>query len=98
MIIAWTLFYMYSGFASELPWVTCSNSSSTHCHDGNITEHIKEKDVYSIGPEEDYFNHNLLGLDKTIHDWHNVGGFRWKLIVCLFAAWVIVCLCLIKGV
>ena len=98
MIMAWTLFYMFSGFTSDLPWATCDNSSSIHCHAGNITREMKEQDPYIVGPEEDYFNHNLLGLNKTLHDWHNLGTFRWQLIVCLFAAWVIVCLCLIKGV
>jgi len=29
MIIAWTLFYTFAGFASELPWQFCKNSSLT---------------------------------------------------------------------
>ena len=98
MIIAWTLFYMVSGFAAELPWTSCTNSSSVHCHMGNITQEDKEKDPFVVPPAEDYFNHALLGIDKDIHDWKHVGGFRWELIVSLFAAWTIVCLCLIKGV
>ena len=98
MIIAWTLFYMVAGFSSELPWDTCGNSSSEHCHPGNITAEDREKDVYVVGPEEDYYNSALLGLNKDIHDWHEVGGFKWELIVSLFSAWTIVCLCLIKGV
>ena len=99
MIIAWTLFYMVSGFtSSELPWANCSNDSSKHCHTGNITAEDKKNDIFVVGPEEDFFNNALLGLDKDIHDWKHVGGFRWQLIVSLFSAWTIVCLCLIKGV
>jgi solute carrier family 6 amino acid transporter-like protein 5/7/9/14 len=99
MIIGWTLFYMVAGFTtSELPWASCSNSSSVHCQMGNITEEDKIRDVYVVGPEEDYYNTALLGLDKSIHNWHEVGEFRWQLIVSLFSAWAIVCLCLIKGV
>ena len=29
MIIAWTLYYTFAGFASELPWTYCGNSSLT---------------------------------------------------------------------
>lgn len=30
--------------------------------------------------------------------WTNYGGLRWQLVLCLLGAWIIVCLCLIKGV
>ena len=30
--------------------------------------------------------------------WENVGALRWQLVLCLAVAWLIVCLCLIKGV
>ena len=56
------------------------------------------KDPYAVAPPEDYFLHQMLGLDKEIHDWDNVGGIRWQMVVCLFGGWVIVCLSLINGV
>ncbi len=27
-----------------------------------------------------------------------LGGVQWKLLLCLLAAWIIVCLCLIRGI
>lgn len=39
----------------------------------------------------------MLGLDETT-TWSNYGGLKWDLVLCLLGAWVIVCLCLIKGV
>ena len=129
MIIGWTLFYMFSGFTSELPWVGCTpNVSSTHCisndlnlnnsmnnvsqfnlyistytnefnedNSTNVT-YITQKDPYAVAPPEDFFLHQMLGLDKEINDWDNVGSVRWQMALCLLGAWVIVCLCLIKGV
>ena len=97
VILAWTLFYMFSGMQSVLPWTTCSNSS-THCHNGNITYDLFEKDHYVVSPAEDYFTNEMLGLDKDIHNWEDFGEFRWQLVLCLLGAWIIVCLCLIKGV
>merc|ERR1712210_146671 len=45
----------------------------------------------------DYFKRTMLGLEEDT-TWENVGGLRWQLVLCLAIAWVIVCLCLIKGV
>ena len=114
MIIGWTLFYMFSGFTSELPWEGCTpNVSSHHCVEpnngtANVTGFVEdaslnvtfltEKDPYAVAPPEDYFLHQMLGLDKEIHDWDNVGEMRWQMVLCLFGGWVIVCLSLIKGV
>ena len=39
----------------------------------------------------------MLGLEEDT-TWENVGGLRWQLVLSLAIAWLIVCLCLIKGV
>ncbi len=49
-------------------------------------------------PPEDYFNTVMLGLNPEEHNWSNFGGMHWQLVLCLLAAWIIVCLALIKGV
>ena len=101
VILAWTLFYMFSGMQSELPWANCNSSLSGHCTMNktiNITTYMEEKKRFAVGPAEDYFNHGLLGLDKDVHNWNNFGELRWQLVVCSLGAWAIVCLCLIKGV
>ena len=114
MIIGWTLFYMFSGFTSELPWEGCTpNVSSHHCVEPNngttnVTGFVEDaslnvtlltqNDPYAVAPPEDYFLHQMLGLDKEIHNWDNVGEMRWQMVLCLFGGWVIVCLSLIKGV
>jgi SNF family Na+-dependent transporter len=53
-----------------------------------------------FSPPEDYFYSQVLGIDlsKDGHTWENMGGMQWPLVWCLFVAWTIVCLCLIKGV
>ena len=50
-----------------------------------------------VSPSEDYFKRTMLGLEEDT-SWENMGGLRWQLVLCLAAAWTIVCLCLIKGV
>ena len=50
-----------------------------------------------VSPSEDYFKRTMLGLEEDT-TWENIGGLRWQLVLCLAVAWLIVCLCLIKGV
>ena len=50
-----------------------------------------------MSPSEDYYKRTVLGLQPD-SSWSNLGGLKWELVVCLAAAWAIVCLCLIKGV
>ena len=97
VIIAWALFYLVTGFQSELPWSSCK-SDSIHCHEGQINDTIKEVDSYAVGPSEDYFYNDLLGLDKGDISWTNFGNMRWQVVLGLGVAWIIVCLSLIKGV
>lgn len=96
MIIAWTIFYMFAGFQSELPWSHCnSRYSSPRCYEANVTS---PNVTFRWSPPEDFFNTVVLGLDPEKHNWMNFGEMHWELVLCLLAAWVIVCLSLIKGV
>eukprot|EP00091_Calanus_sinicus_P014005 TRINITY_DN3123_c0_g1_i2.p1 TRINITY_DN3123_c0_g1~~TRINITY_DN3123_c0_g1_i2.p1 ORF type:complete len:652 (-),score=190.36 TRINITY_DN3123_c0_g1_i2:80-2035(-) len=147
MIIAWTIYYTFAGFASELPWTYCGTGNLTsrdcfqresgagmlqrqqygHFWDKKCTkvedvcqnfgmEQATERDdtdrlqctngsmnillnkVYPrVSPSEDYFKRTMLGLEPD-SSWSNMGGLKWELVLCLAAAWTIVCLCLIKGV
>ncbi|PZC81999.1 sodium- and chloride-dependent glycine transporter 1 isoform X2 [Helicoverpa armigera] len=46
-------------------------------------------------PAEEYFTNQVLGLSSGIEE---TGQIRWGMAVCLLAAWLIVFLCLCKGV
>jgi len=87
VIMAWTLFYMFSGFSETLPWSNCTAANSPHCGFDNS----------SVSPAEDYFNYVMLGRDESI-TWSNFGPMSWQLVLCLLGSWIVVCLALIKGV
>merc|ERR1712165_676236 len=64
----------------------------------NGTQDVDLNNVYArVSPSEDYFKRTMLGLEEDT-TWENVGGLRWQLVLSLAIAWLIVCLCLIKGV
>ncbi|UYV60163.1 SLC6A7 [Cordylochernes scorpioides] len=139
MIIAWTLFYTFASFTSQLGWEFCGNSwnsvecfntaqnaeclelnqtfwnntcvevaqfcqgvsgfeplNDTYCRNvtsGAATE--LQAVVQRVSPSEDYFKNYMLDLSPSLDEF---GPVRWQLALCLLLAWVIVLLCLIRGV
>ena len=96
VITGWTLFYIFKGLTSDLPWSSCTEKSSWHCTE-NFTE-ANNTDRYAIDPTEDFFLTQMLGLDKEVYNWDNYGTFRWQMVLCLLGAWLIIGLSLIKGI
>merc|ERR1712038_1979616 len=91
VIMAWTLFYMFSGFQSTLPWQNCTEGINSYaCNNASLGN-------MSVSPAEDYFNYVMLNLEDST-SWSNFGTLSWQLLLCLIASWTIVCLALIKGV
>ncbi|XP_072289762.1 sodium- and chloride-dependent GABA transporter 1 isoform X2 [Eucyclogobius newberryi] len=92
VLMSWAIFYLFNSFGSTLPWQSCNNTWNViqNCSSGfsgNATH------LQSAGQQ--FFDNKLLEKTAGIED---SGGLRWELIGCLVAAWVIVYLCIFKGV
>ncbi|KAF2356460.1 Sodium:neurotransmitter symporter [Trinorchestia longiramus] len=141
VILAWSLFYTFASFTSELPWGHCNNSfnslncftsieskscrnessfyynhtcisaydycqlsnmtnvNDTHCVNPTNASHtmLAETSLKLISASEDYFKNRMLQRTEGI-TWDNMGDLNWELVGCLALAWIIVGLCMIKGV
>lgn len=54
VIISWALFYLFSSFTGELPWVHCNNTwNSPNCSDW--AENSSVSDIYKATPAQEYF-------------------------------------------
>lgn len=84
VIISWTLLYMFKSFTSKLPWdgYTC---------DANATTGPGCTDVVT----ENYWYHEALHSTTSIDD---MGTVQYQLVLALLLAWVVICLCEIKGI
>lgn len=90
VIITWALYYLFSSFQSPLPWHSCNNTWNRP----NCSDHATNN-THATTPSQDFFNHKVLertlGLEQT-------GTLRWELFLLLLLAWILVYLCIFKGV
>ncbi|XP_051577523.1 sodium-dependent dopamine transporter-like [Myxocyprinus asiaticus] len=95
VIIAWALFYLFSSFSGELPWINCNNTwNSPNCSDLNAT---LLNDTHKATPALEYFERGVLHLqDSTGID--DLGLPRWQLTACLAVVIVVLYFSLWKGV
>ncbi|XP_076359543.1 sodium- and chloride-dependent glycine transporter 1-like [Tachypleus tridentatus] len=110
VIIAWTLYYLYKSVGTVVPWATCGNWWNTiRCVDHHeqirnislglndtVDQNITTIDLSNrMTSSEEYWLFYVLRLSDGIEEF---GEPRWPLVLSLFVAWMIVFLCLIKGV
>ncbi|KAJ7402393.1 Sodium-dependent noradrenaline transporter [Pitangus sulphuratus] len=103
VIIAWSLYYLFSSFTFELPWTNCDNSwNSPNCTDpklfnasalGNGTKYSK----YKLTPAAEFYERGVLHLHES-RGIHDLGLPRWQLSLCLLVVVIILFFSLWKGV
>ncbi|KAJ3597854.1 hypothetical protein NHX12_001370 [Muraenolepis orangiensis] len=96
VIISWALFYLFSSFTSELPWVHCNNSwNSPNCSD--YVHNSSVNDSHMATPAQEYFERGVLHIQDSggIDD---LGKPRWQLTACLAVVIVLLYFSLWKGV
>ena len=65
VIIAWALYFLFSSFASEVPWKDCKNSWNTGaCWDGTKNNTLIPNN--SKTPSEEFFKNKLLNQSGNI--------------------------------
>ncbi|KAG5839215.1 hypothetical protein ANANG_G00202640 [Anguilla anguilla] len=103
VIIAWSLYYLFSSFTSELPWLKCGNSwNSINCTDpklinGSVLGNGMSYSKYKFTPAAEFYERGVLHLheSKGIQD---LGLPRWQLTLCLMVVVFILYFSLWKGV
>ncbi|XP_065204180.1 sodium-dependent neutral amino acid transporter B(0)AT3 isoform X2 [Planococcus citri] len=88
-IIAWCLFYFVQSFQSELPWTTCPNKFLPN------GSYIPEPECVKSTPTQYFWYRTTLMISEDIN---TPKDFNWKIAVALVVAWILVYLCMIKGI
>ncbi|KAI0235333.1 Sodium- and chloride-dependent glycine transporter 1 [Lamellibrachia satsuma] len=109
VIMAFTIHYLFASFTSTLPWAACS-ATWTNCVDNRFND-TRNQSAFANpgdnssafttpsmkGPAQVYWESDVLGMnnDTSIG---NLGGIQWRLCLSLILAWIIVFLCIAKGI
>ncbi|NXU69147.1 SC6A9 protein, partial [Horornis vulcanius] len=106
VVICIAFYYFFVSMTRVLPWTYCSNPWNTpDCVgvlDGNLSSRVAlnisqllNTTQKRTSPSEEYWRRYVLNLSDDIG---NLGEVRLPLLGCLGVSWVVVFLCLIKGV
>ncbi|XP_014225747.1 sodium-dependent neutral amino acid transporter B(0)AT3 isoform X1 [Trichogramma pretiosum] len=88
-IIAWCLFYFVQSFQSELPWAECPNK---YFQNGSYSP---EPECLQSSPTQYFWYRTTLMVSKDIN---TPDVFNWKIALALVVAWILVYMCMIKGI
>lgn len=88
-IIAWCLFYFVQSFQSELPWSECPN---VYFENGTYTP---EPECVASTPTQYFWYRTTLMVSEDID---TPQAFNWKIAFALVIAWILVYMCMIKGI
>ncbi|XP_072915733.1 sodium-dependent neutral amino acid transporter B(0)AT2 [Hemitrygon akajei] len=88
VIIGWSLFYFSKSFQHPLPWDQCPLEKN-----GTQTFVVPECEKSSATTY--FWYREALDISDSISE---SGGLNWKMSICLFIAWFMVCLAMIKGI
>ncbi|XP_062570938.1 sodium- and chloride-dependent glycine transporter 1-like [Saccostrea cucullata] len=95
----WNTENCYIRGESILPNATINATLGYNATDVNITdfEMIKNKSLseHKVTASEEFWQNEVLQITEGIE---NLGVVRWELLICLAIAWIVVFLCLCKGV
>ncbi|XP_054638182.1 sodium-dependent dopamine transporter isoform X2 [Dunckerocampus dactyliophorus] len=96
VIISWALFYLFSSFTVELPWVHCNNTwNSENC--SNWADNSTISDIDKATPAQEYFDRGVLHIQDS-NGIDDLGRPRWQLTSCLAVVIVLLYFSLWKGV
>ncbi|XP_064485259.1 sodium- and chloride-dependent glycine transporter 2-like isoform X2 [Ornithodoros turicata] len=92
VIMAYTIFYMASTFQKQVPWQRCEpHWENCFVRSENISNISSEARTSS----QIYWERYVLDLSSGIEE---MGGIKWDLALCLLLSWIIVVVCLLKGI
>ncbi|KFQ99485.1 Sodium-dependent proline transporter, partial [Nipponia nippon] len=90
VIIAWAFYYLGSSFQSPLPW-SCDAPRNAHlCQNASGS-------AGRVSASEVFWNEQVLGVTHS-SGLGDPGPVQWPLALCLLAAWILVFLCMLKGI
>ncbi|CAG5115581.1 unnamed protein product, partial [Candidula unifasciata] len=88
-IMSWCIVYLFQSFQSPLPWSSCPH------HFGENGSFVAVPECERSSPPSYFWYRSTLNTAPTVE---SIPEFNWKIAVGLVAAWLLVFLCILKGI
>ncbi|NXL49580.1 SC6A7 protein, partial [Podilymbus podiceps] len=95
VIIAWAFYYLGSSFQSPLPWSCDAPQNADHCQGCVLQDTLGN--ASRVRASEVFWNEQVLGVTHS-SGLGDPGPVQWPLALCLLAAWILIFLCMLKGI
>ncbi|XP_014773793.1 sodium-dependent neutral amino acid transporter B(0)AT3 isoform X3 [Octopus bimaculoides] len=90
-IIAWCLYYLVLSFRSNLPWEKCPTVQvGKYKNESRLVEECRRS-----GPTAYFWYRETLNISDSVD---KSGVMSWWILVCLVFAWLLVFICIVKGI
>ncbi|XP_068210842.1 sodium-dependent neutral amino acid transporter B(0)AT3-like [Palaemon carinicauda] len=89
-VIAWCLYYLFQSFQSPLPWSDCPHAIGVVQNETSLS-----RECDRAGPTQYFWYRDTLEITTNISD---PGDFNWKIAGCMAIAWVLIYVCIMKGI
>ncbi|NXK54794.1 SC6A7 protein, partial [Chauna torquata] len=103
VIIAWAFYYLGSSFQSPLPWSCDAPRNAELCQvgaggdgDDGVLQNASGSATH-VSASEAFWNEQVLGVTHS-SGLGDPGPVQWPLALCLLVAWIVVFLCMLKGI
>lgn len=90
MIIAWCFYYLFASWQNPLPYRDCPQVTMN-----GTSGMVDLPECQLAGRTQYYWYNNALGITSGIDE---SGVILWPMALCLLLAWLVVFLCMMKGV
>ena len=100
VILAWALFYFLHSVSGHSPWSYCDNTFNSDCCSSEYNENgtlIVPDACNSTAqlPESEFWFKRALNVSSGFED---IGSLRLELLGCLVIMWVLIFICVFKGI
>ena len=94
IVIAWCLYYLFNSFRRDLPWSKCPtkqmfNITSNRSYDIPVPECASSSSISY------FFFRETLNVSESIEE---TTTWNWKITLCYITAWIVIYVCIIRGI
>lgn len=90
VIIAWCFYYLFNSFKSPLPFGVCPNETLPGSNVSTIVQECADSSETAY-----FWYRQTIDASPSIDE---TGGIKWWMACCLTLSWVLVWLCIMKGI